>query len=113
MKTYILYIFFTMSGLILMKLGGGQLNLGVKDGRFEFAIGFKLFIAFIMYAISFIIWSNIIAKSDLTYIVPLSSAITNILSVIVGIFLFKESLSMMQIVGIVVATVGIVMMNFK
>ena len=113
MTTYILYILFTMSGLILMKLGGGQLNLGIKDGMFEATIGFKLLVAFIMYGISFLIWSNIVAQNDLTYIVPLSSAIVNILSVIVGIFIFKESLSTMQIVGIIVATIGVAMMNFK
>ena len=112
MTTYILYILFTMSGLILMKLGGGQLNLGIKDGMFEANIGFKLLVAFFMYGISFLIWSRIVAQNDLTYIVPLSSAIVNILSVIVGIFIFKESLSTMQIVGIIVATIGVVMMNF-
>ena len=113
MKTYIAYIFFTMSGLILMKLGGGQLDLGVNDGKFEFTIGFKLLVAFLMYGVSFLIWSGIVAKSNLTYIVPLSSAIINVLSVIVGIMIFNESLSIKQIAGIIVASIGIVLMNLK
>lgn len=113
MKMFVIYIIFTIGGLILMKLGGGQLSFGFKDGMIKGTIGVKLLLAFIMYGISFIVWSSIVAKNDLTYIMPIASAIVNILSVIVGVLIFKEVLSTTQVLGIIIATIGIIMMNIK
>lgn len=111
MKTYIAYIFFTISGLILMKLGGGQMNIAFKDGVFNMSLGIKLIFAFIMYGTSFLLWTGIVAKNDLGYIVPLTSAITNIITVIIGILIFSESINIYKIFGIVLATVGVILMN--
>lgn len=113
MRTYIAYIFFTISGLTLMKMGGGQLSIGIKEGIFQFNLGVRLLMAFMMYGVSFILWSRIVAASDLTYIMPVSSAVVNILTLIVGIIIFKETMSIMQVIGMVVVTLGIVMMNIK
>lgn len=113
MKTYLAYIFFTISGLILMKLGGGQINIAFKDGIFNLSLGVKLIAAFIMYGTSFLLWTSIVAKNDLGYIVPLTSAITNIITVIIGIYIFSESISVYKIIGIVLATFGVILMNVK
>lgn len=113
MRIFIVYIFFTISGLIFMKLGAGQIGFGFKEGMFTGKIGSKLLLSFVLYGISFIIWSGIVAKNDLTYIVPFASAVVNILSVAIGVWLFKEVLSVTQILGIIIATIGVIMMNIK
>lgn len=113
MKTYIAYIFFTISGLVLMKLGGGQINIDIKDGIFNMSLGVKLILAFIMYGTSFLLWTGIVAQNDLGYIVPLTSAIVNVITVILGIALFNEGMSIYKIVGILLATAGVILMNIK
>ena len=77
------------------------------------SIGFKLLFAFIVYGISFLLWSAIVARNDLTYIVPISSAIVNIATVIIGILIFREHLTLVQIVGIGITVLGVVLMNWK
>ena len=79
----------------------------------RFSIGFKLLFAFIIYGISFLLWSGIVARNELTYIVPISSAIVNILTVILGILIFKEHLTLIQIIGIGITVIGFVLMNWK
>lgn len=113
MQIFIMYLFFTISGLILMKIGGNDLSLNINSGKFQLSIGFVLIVAFFMYGVSFLIWSRIVAKNDLTYIMPISSAIINILSIISGILIFKESLSIVQIIGIIVTVIGIILINIK
>lgn len=113
MKTYLAYIFFTISGLILMKLGGNHMNIAFKEGIFNINLGIKIIIAFIMYAISFLLWTNIIANNDLGYIVPVTSAIINIITLIVGIYIFSENISMYKIIGMILATLGVLLMNIK
>ncbi len=55
-----------------------------------------------------IIFIRIFQKGDLTYIVPIISGGTIIMTSLIGIILFKESVSLLQIVGIILATIGIV-----
>lgn len=111
MRTYLAYIFFTISGLVLMKLGGGHLSVGLKDGSFSLNIGFKLLLAFAMYGTSFILWTGIVAKNDLGYIVPITSAITNTITLILGILIFNENITIFKGMGILLATIGVMMMN--
>lgn len=113
MIIYITYILFTIGGLILMKIGGNQLSLNINKQMLGLSIGWILILAFAMYGVSFLIWSRIVTKNDLTYIMPITSAITNVLSVIAGIIIFKENLSIIQIAGIAVTILGIIMINIK
>lgn len=113
MKAYVAYIFFTISGLILMKLGGTQISIAFRDGIFNMSLGIKLILALMMYGISFLFWTGIVAKNDLGYIVPLTSAITNIITVVVGILIFSESISFSKVIGIILATLGVILMNIK
>lgn len=113
MKVYLLYIICTLTGLVLMKLSEGSMAITVKDGIFGFSIGFKLLFAFIIYGISFLLWSGIVARNELTYIVPISSAIVNISTVVLGVLIFKEYLTLVQIIGIGITVIGVVLMNWK
>lgn len=113
MKMFIVYIFFSMGGLILMKLGAGKIAVEINGGVLQFSLGVKVLLALTMYVVSFLIWTQIVAKSDLTYIVPVSSAVVNILTVIVGVLLFREYVSVQQIIGIIITVVGVVLMNIR
>lgn len=60
-------------------------------------------------AIFSILFMKIFEKGELSYAVPVIYGGTIVLASIVGIILFKEAASLLQVLGIVVAAVGIAM----
>lgn len=111
--TYIIYIFLTILGLVLMKLGGGDINFSIENSIIRINLGTKIILAFLVCGVSYILWSRIVYKNDLGYIVPMTSAITNIITMIIGILMFNENFNIYKIIGIVLATVGIILINVK
>lgn len=113
MANFILYIIFTVMGLIMMKVSGQPIKFGINEGLVYFNISAKMILALIFYASSFLLWTGIVVKNDLSFIVPFSSAIVNILSVVLGIYIFHESISIYKTIGILLAIFGVVLMNYK
>lgn len=110
----ILYLIFTVGGLVLVKMGSDSINLAITNGIFNFSIGIKAIIGFILYVLSFLIYTfYIIKKFDLSYIYPIIAGITQVLVVIAGILIFKEHLSIPGIIGIVLIIVGIICLNIR
>ncbi|MDP4133215.1 MAG: hypothetical protein Q8882_04295 [Bacillota bacterium] len=97
----------------MMKLSEQPIRFGLNDGLFYFNISLKMALALIFYFTSFILWTGILTKNDLSFIVPFSSAIVNIISVGLGILVFGESFCFYKIAGIVLATLGVALMNYK
>lgn len=96
-----------------MKLSGQPIGFALKNGLLHLDISGKMALALVMYAASFLIWTGIVAKSELSFIVPFSSAIVSILSVLIGLLVFHEELGVYKIVGIVLAVLGVMLMNYK
>jgi len=113
LKNFIAYIFFTVFGLLLMKLSGQPIKFGINEGSFFLNISTKMLFALLSYGISFILWTGIVVKNDLSFIVPFSSAIVNLLSVALGVLMFHEYLNTYKIIGIAMAIIGVVFMNYK
>ncbi len=113
MSNFIAYIFFTVTGLFMMKFSGCPIEFGLNEGFFYFNISLKMASAMLFYLISFLLWTGIVAKNDLSYIVPFSSAIVNILSVGMGIFIFHEPVNIYKAVGLTMAILGVALMNFS
>ncbi len=88
----VVYMILSLLGLTFMKLGG-------MEGRqvfFQFLqIKFSLqsLAGYFCYLSSFMIYTVIITKFDLSYIIPLLGGIVNILIFMIGIFLFHENVT--------------------
>jgi hypothetical protein len=113
MGNFAAYIFFTLGGLVLMKLSGQPIGFILQNGTFHLDINWKMLLALVMYASSFLIWTGIVARNELSYIVPFSSAIVNTLSIIFGILMFQEDLNMYKVIGIILAIFGVMLMNYQ
>lgn len=107
----IVYLICTTGGITFMKLGGDSLKLGLKDG-FSLSMGWKTFIGFLLYLISFLLWQRLIVKYDLSIMVPIVTGIVQILVLLIGHFVFKESLSMLSTFGAILIITGIILMSF-
>ena len=64
---------------------------------------------------SFILWTIILSKSNvkLSILVPVVGAIVQILIIILGITIFKEKLNIIQIWGIILTTIGIMLITYS
>lgn len=107
----VLYIFFTTGGITFMKLGGDSLHLALKGGL-SFSVGWKTFVGLCFYVVSFLLWQRLVVKYDVSFIVPVVNGIVQVIVLLIGHFVFKESLSVMSIVGAIFIIVGIVLMGF-
>lgn len=109
----ILYLILTISGLILMKMGGNSGEIAVKEGVFNFNISVISAIGFVCYICSFLLFTKIILMFDLSYIMPISTGIVQILTLVASYMIFKEEMTWQSVVGASVVIVGILLMNWK
>lgn len=107
----IIYLICTTGGITFMKMGGDSLSLSFKDG-FTFKIGFITFLGFLLYIISFLLWQRMIIKYDLSTMVPIVTGIVQVLVLLVSHFVFKESISLVSLIGASLIIIGIVILAF-
>ena len=67
----IIYLILTVSGLVLMKLGGNSGTILIANKELTFGISLISGLGFICYICSFLIYTRIVMMFDLSYIVPL------------------------------------------
>lgn len=116
MKKTILVIFYvvlTILGLVLMKLGGNTGTIEIFENTLHFSINFISLVGFICYIMSFLIFTNIIVKFNLSYIMPVTSGIVQILTLVSGFIIFSEKITIKGIIGALMVILGIVIMNIK
>ena len=101
-----IYILLTTGGLFCFKLGGDSLSISFK-------VGFVTFLGLFLYIGSFLLWQKLLATYDLSYIVPLTTGIVQAIVLVMGYFIFKENVSFINLVGIILVIVGIVLISIK
>ena len=109
----ILYLILTVSGLILMKKGGNAGNIQLNNGDIAFSINWVSAIGFVCYICSFLLFTRMVIMFDLSYIMPLTTGIVQILSLVASSVVFKESISKQGIIGASIIIIGLRIMNYK
>ena len=69
-----------------------------------------LWLAMICYAISILIWMNVLSKVEVSFAYPFLS-IGYVISAVIGFFFFGENLSAIRIAGIIVICIGVVLIS--
>ncbi|NSO71331.1 hypothetical protein HRE08_04600 [Enterococcus faecalis] len=113
MVLFIIYVFLSSAGLVLFKLGSSSLNIKIQHRIFSMTISLIALVGLFVYLISYILWMIIISRADVTYIVQLGVACTNIAILIASNLILKETITTNALIGAVVIIVGIVIMNLK
>ena len=109
----IVYLVLTVSGLILMKLGGNTGTIAIENKTFQFGISLISALGFICYIASFLLFTRLVVMFDLSYIMPITTGIVQILSLIASIVIFKEGYNWQTISGVSLVIIGILLMNIK
>lgn len=106
------YAITTSLALIFLKLGSTNgAPVSYEHNKLQFNLGLYVISGVILYGISFIIYTYLVAKYDLGYIIPLVTALVYILIFIASFVIFKESFTMVKILAIGLILTGIVLLN--
>ena len=110
----ILYLIFTVSGLILMKKGGNAGKITLTAGEFGFTISWISALGFICYIISFLLFTRIIMMfENVSYISPICNGIAQVMILVASWLILKERLTGLSIGGAALVIIGVVIMNIK
>lgn len=110
--TIILYAVMSVAGLTLVKMGSGNpLTFSIGADGFSFGTGWITLLGLALYMISFLIYMTLVAKNNLTYLTPVSSAVVYILTTLVSLIVFRETMTPLQWVGWSLILVGAFLMN--
>lgn len=108
-----MYIILMVSGLIFMKYGQNTGSIVIEHGSILFSINLISLLGLFMYILSFVLYTRIIVRFDLSFIVPVTAGSVQVLTLVFGIILFKETVSIISIIGVFLVIIGIVLMNIK
>ena len=110
----VLYLIFTVSGLILMKKGGNAGKIAISAGEFSFNISLISALGFICYIISFLLFTRIIMMfENVSYISPICIGIAQVMIMVASWLILKEKLTGLNIGGAALIIIGVVIMNLK
>ena len=109
----IVYLVLSLSGLILMKLGGNTGSFSMVDGGVNFSISPISLIDFICYIGSFFLYTRMVVIFDLSYITPICTGIIQVLTLIASKIIFKENITVQGIIGASIIIIGLLIMNIK
>lgn len=111
--TLVLYVLLNIFGLVMMKFGDNTGTILINGSNFEFSMSFISLIGFISYIISFFLFTNIIVKFNLSFIMPITSGILQVLTLISGFIIFDEDVTLKGVIGALITIIGIVIINMK
>ena len=106
------YLLCTTSAMVLLKYGGNSFKINLIDG-FSFKIGWISLLGFIIYIISFLLWQKLLVSFNLSYIVPITTGIAQVLILLASYFVFKEQINFTQLIGILFVVVGVILISLK
>ena len=104
------YILLSTCGLLLIKQGGNETAFSLGAQTLTMHIEYKFVVGLVCYILSFFLFTFILQKRDLSLIYPLSAGIVNVISVILGVVVLKETISITGVIGIILVISGVVVL---
>ena len=106
-----LYVIFAVGGSTLLKLGGlDKFKAFITIPFVNVNVSSVTLIGFICYGISFLVYTVLLNKYNLSFISPLTVALVYILLMITAFVIFKEPITLMKIGGSILILIGIILM---
>ena len=106
-----LYVIFAVLGSTLLKFGGLEKFKSLFTVPIvNVSISSVTLIGFICYGISFLVYTILLNKYNLSFISPLTVALVYILLMITAFVIFKEPLTATKIIGSSLILIGIITM---
>lgn len=108
----IIYAVTSTAGLVLIKLAGqAGAPISFVDGRLHLNFGIYAVTGIVLYGLSFLLYTYLIARNDLSYIIPVSTALVYVGIFLASYFLFREAFTALKVVGILLILGGVILLN--
>jgi len=107
------YMLLSVSGIVLIRAGSGRTALSVAEGLFQLKLDALTLGGMCCYIVSFLMFMYILSLYKLSYIVPVTTGIVQVLILLAAVFIFREKISTVNLVGVLVVISGIVLMNVQ
>jgi len=109
-----LFVLATSSALIILKLGTKEgAPIQYLDGRLQLNLNLYTVSGIFLYGISFLLYTYLISKNDLGYIIPLTTALVYAIIFTASYFVFHEQFTATKVAGIVLIISGLIFLNLK
>lgn len=105
------YIGLSVLGLTLIKLGASEVLRTITIPLINIKISIFLILGYMSYICSFLLYTIIISKFEISKIVPIVGGIVNIIIAIVGALIFKEQVNISTILGIILISIGVILIT--
>jgi len=106
------YALSTSLALVFLKLGSQSAALiAIVDNKLNLNLNLYNLSGIILYVTSFLIYTFLISKFELGYIIPLVTALVYVLVFIASFTIFKESFSTIKVIAIGLILIGIILLN--
>jgi drug/metabolite transporter (DMT)-like permease len=110
----LIYVLTTSAALVLLKLSSkGGAPVEFASGKMQLHITLLTSLGVLLYGASFVIYTYLISKFDLGYIIPLTTALVYVLIFFASFIVFKEAFNILKILGIVLIVIGLALLNLK
>jgi len=73
---------------------------------------YRLYIALLVYTLSFLLWMVALSKIDYSIAIPLN-VITVILGGVFGYFVFGENISLLKVISYTIILVGVLLLSYE
>lgn len=108
------YLVLSLAGVFLFKIGCQKdFLVSVSTGVFSLHISLMSLLGLLCYAISFLLYMFLVSRLDMTYLVPITTGITYILTFVLSVMILKETVTVNKIIGSVLILVGVIVINMK
>lgn len=114
MKIILLYVMFSVSGLLMLKMGAVKgLELQLLGGKIQLTINTFLLIGICFYIIAFMMSLIAMKSMDLSVFYPISAGLVYVFICFFSYVLLNEKITISQIIGTVFILLGVLLMNLN
>lgn len=108
---FAVYALLSAGGLVLFKLGGRDAALELGRTGFSVSFSWKMLLGIFCYLCSFLLWLVIVSRTQLTFAMPLSVGVVNILVFLGSARFLGEQITPTKILGLAVIVLGLFLIS--
>lgn len=108
---FAVYALLSAGGLVLFKLGGRDAALELGRTGFSVSLSWKMLLGIFCYLCSFLLWLVIVSRTQLTFAMPLSVGVVNILVFLGSSRFLGEQITPTKILGLAVIVLGLFLIS--
>ncbi len=110
----IAYVLATSLGLILIKLGATSgAPIAIVEHSLKFNLNPSIIFGVFFYILSFALYTYLLSKYDLGFIVPLTTALVYGLVFLASYFVFHETFTLIKVAAISLIIFGVILLNIN